>query len=404
VRCSTDADPATGPGANAHFGYSVAGADTILAMGMIGGTLLSTNADLGSYFYLSRFFVLGNATASSDSSFLSGGETDMLYTATTSTELVCMIPRNVTYPLVDCFIPDPDAGPAGPAWTPAGNLPIPANSACSAAARPSAARAIDITPGDMCFGIAASAWRRAVVVTGTTAGGARFFSTFNVALVPAPRNGTGLEEVAAAASAYALACSFGCAAGDEAVAASAEPSFGDAVALWDDLLAVGAPGAAAGRGAVLLFRAAGDPAGGGAGGYGAHSAWRPAGQLAPAEGEAAGRFGAALSLGPSLLVVAAPGAGAGTRGAVTAYALARGGGGGNASARAVCSVSRPGYALGGGEFGAALAQSRAGPGWTVVAVGAPDESRVYLLWVGDGGACEVRRVAESARGVRLGHR
>jgi hypothetical protein len=249
----------------------------------------------------------------------------------------------------------------------------------------------------MCFGIAAAAWRRAVAVTGRTAGGARFFSTFYAAPVPPPPsatsgNDTGVEVVSApAAPAYALACSFGCTADDEAAAASAEPTFGDAVALWDDLLAVGAPGADSGRGAVLLYRAAGDPAATGGGGYGAHSAWDPAGQLVPEDGDTVdgGRYGAALSLGPSLLVVAAPGAGAGTRGAVTAYALARDGGD-NRTARALCTVSRPAYALGGGEFGAALAQCRAGPGWTMVAVGAPDESRVYMLWVSDGGACEVR--------------
>ncbi len=390
-----------GPGASAHFGYSTAGSDTILAMGMLGVTFLSTNADLGSHFYLSRFFVLGDATASSDDTFLSGGEAGHLYTAVSSAELACMIPRNITYPLVDCLMPDPNAGPVGPAWALAGRLPIPANSACDAAARPGPDRAIDIDPGDMCFGIAAAAWRRAVAVTGKTAGGARYFSTHYAA--PAASNGTDAEAGAAPAPAYALACSFGCAAGDEAVAASAEPTFGDAVALWGGVLAVGAPGAAGGRGAVLLFRAAGDPAGD-AGGYGAHSAWRSAGRLAPAEEDAAGRYGAALSLGPSLLVVAAPGAGAGTRGAVTAYALARDGAEGNASARALCAVSRPGYALGGGEFGAALAQSPAGPGWTVVAVGAPDESRVYMLWVGDDGACEVRRglygvSSERVRGI-----
>jgi hypothetical protein len=253
----------------------------------------------------------------------------------------------------------------------------------------------------MCFGIAAAAWRRAAAVTGTTAGGARFFATFYAAPA-APGNGTG-----AAAPAYALACSFGCAAGDEEAATSAEPTFGDAVALWDDLLAVGAPGADSGRGAVLLYRAAGNPAAAGGGGYGAHGAWLPAGRLAPEDGDASagGRYGAALSLGPSLLVVAAPGAGAGTRGAVTAYALAQDGGG-NRTARALCTVSRPGYALGGGAFGAALAQSRAGPGWTAVAVGAPDESRVYMLWVSDGGACEVRRdcvrPCASVGGLRAG--
>ena len=60
---------------------------------MMGGTLLSVNADLGNYFYLPRAFVSGRTTAQADGSLYSGGDSAYLYTAIASEQLVCTLPR-----------------------------------------------------------------------------------------------------------------------------------------------------------------------------------------------------------------------------------------------------------------------------------------------------------------------
>ena len=356
----------------------MAASDTVLALGMVGGMLLSVNADLGTYFYLPRAYVDGSSTDLSDRSTYSGGDTSYLYTAVTSTQLSCTLPRNVSYPLIECFLPDltQNLPSDQSAWQALPPVPIPQQSSCNALAPPPAASVnpITIAQSAVCFGIAASIWAQALVLTGAASGGGRFFATYYVA----PASG---------GAGSALNCTFGC--GADTGAASAEPTFGDAVALWDDVLVVGVPGAAGGRGGAALFRAAG-PADGD---YDAHRRWRPAGSLGAdawpgvAAGAAVGRIGAALSLGPTLLVAAAPG-NAQVKGAVAVFAYGRDGAAGNVTLRPLCSVARTTRAAA-SAFGLGLAQSAAGPGWTVVAVGSPDESRLYMLWVSDAGACEV---------------
>ena len=351
-------------------------------MGMIGGTLLSVNADLGGYFYLPRDFVSGASTSQTDGSLYSGGEDDFLYTVATSSQLTCTVPRNTSYPIINCYVPNLAQGlpPSQSAWPPVAPVPIPPQSACNPFGPPLAAAAnqINIAASSMCFGIAAAVWEGALVVTGATGAGARFFATYYV------------EQ--AGAGGYSFNCTFGChAAGD--LLTSAEPTFGSAVALWGDVLVVGVPGADGGRGGAALFRAAGEPD---ESGYGAHRDWLPAGWLATSavpglpNPSATGRLGSALSVGPSLLVAAAPGGGS-IQGYVTVFSYDAGGPG-NVTLTALCTVGRTtGAAAGSGSFGLALAQSAAGPGWTTVAVGSPDENRVYMLWVSSAGACQVRR-------------
>jgi hypothetical protein len=335
-------------------------------MGMVGGTLLSTNGDLGAYFYLSRTYVTGSSTAQSDMSTYSGGDGAYLYTVVTSTQLSCTLPRNASYPRIECFVPEQAA------WQFVDPVPIPKLASCDADTPPpdQSVNPVNIPPSSLCFGIAASVWDSALVVTAATVDGGRFFATYYTTTY---------------ADRYYFVCTFGCGANDTLI--SAEPTFGDAVALWDDVLVVGAPGAAGGRGGVAMFRAAGEAEGG----YEAHRQWRPAGNLSADDwpnGAAGGRIGAAVSLGPSLLVVAAPG-NAQVKGVVVVYAYVRDGAAeGNMTLQPLCAVTRTTRAAA-SAFGLALAQSAAGPGWTVVGVGAPDESRVYMLWVSDAGACKV---------------
>ena len=346
---------------------------------MIGSTLLSVNADLGAYFYLPRSYVLGTSSDETDGSLYSGGDEAYLYTAVTSTDLTCTLPRNTSYPRIDCFIPvlTQNLAPSQSAWLPIAPVPIPAQSACSPRRAPtsSSVSPLSIAPSSMCFGIAMAIWARALVVVGTGSNG-RFFATFYAG--PAGANG------------YAFNCTFGCSGADPA-SSSAESTFGNAVALWDDVLVVGEPGAEGGRGGAALFLAAGQPDGSG---YGQHRQWLPAGRLSTdepgvASSSAAGRLGAALSIGPSFIVAAAPGGGS-VQGSVTVWAYQPPTGPGNLTLRALCTVARTtGAAAGGGSFGLSLAQSSAGPGWTAIAVGSPDENRVYMLWVSDAGLCQV---------------
>ena len=339
------------------------------------------NADLGPYFYLSRNYVTGTSSTSSDRTTSYGGENNVLYNAFASTDLVCFVPRNITYPIAECYVATDTS------WQTIHPLLPPDYSSCQV--QPSFGLGTSVLPlevpaSSMCFGVAVSLWHRAVAMTGTINDGRRFVTTFFAA-----ENSS---------SEAALLCTSGCNANSTSDAAgstglaSVDPSFGDAISLFSSVLVVGAPGAGNGRGAAHVYLAVGgpDPAMAVDGvDYGQHRRWRAVALLpddAPSSVSAVTSFGAGLSLGPRLLAVSAPGDTA-MASAVIVFAYSVGVGG-NISLRVVCGATRTGRDTG-SSFGLALAQTEAGPGRTAVAIGAPDEDRVYVLWVGDGGECSV---------------
>ncbi len=67
----------------------------MVAFGMVDGFTMSSTADLGSYFYLSRGFLASQTNVLSDGTTYFGGTSGTLYTSYASSSLVCMVPRQV---------------------------------------------------------------------------------------------------------------------------------------------------------------------------------------------------------------------------------------------------------------------------------------------------------------------
>jgi len=358
-----------GSAPNAKFGSSTSGAQTMVGLGMYGSTLLAQNGDLGTFFYLPRDFVLGTSTVQSDGSATAPGEDFFLYTSLVSTDLGCVVPMNTSFPKIHCLAKVLDQSKVASDtlhwWRDVSPIPIPSQSACDPFQVPSSSSDVQIT--SMCFGIATSVWKRALAITGRTIEGDRFFSTFYV------QNASNLTSD----SPLNVYCTFGCSSADDNLWVSSEDSFGDSIALYGDILAVGVPGAQLSSGSTVIFRAVGLPD---SSIYANHRQWNLVTELT---GYVSGaRFGATLSLGPSLLVVASPGA-AQIRGYLSIFEYARAGAT-SLTLTSVCNIS----CVAGGDFGLSLAQREAGDGWTMIVAGSPVENRVYVIWASRDRKCE----------------
>jgi hypothetical protein len=84
-----------GSSPSARFGFSASGAGSIIALGMVGGLMFSSTADLGSYFYVSRDFLDWKSNLLTDSTTYYDGEDGILYSTYASSSLVCVVPRQV---------------------------------------------------------------------------------------------------------------------------------------------------------------------------------------------------------------------------------------------------------------------------------------------------------------------
>ena len=349
-----------------NFGYSVAGAGSILALGYFGGSMLSGNGDLGDYFYLSRQYLSDESNNPYDDSTVTIDQTGALLNSFASSQLACTVSLSSTYPAVKCYVPIVDAVSSDVSrWRSVHAFALPKFSTCEPDVSTSIVSPLEITPQSMCFAVSSSVWQSAIAFTGMTLNGTRFFATYFV-------GGTSPS----------FKCSSGC-TDDGELHTSSDLSFGDAIALYNDVLVVGAPGDTHNRGAVFVYIAVGMPD---STGYGAHRRWQQVTRLLDVPPINTVHFGAGLSLGPALLAIAAPGDYV-TPGTVTVFAYVRNG---NVSVdlSGVCKVARTNQAWD-SDFGLAMAQRDGGDGWTVVAVGSPDENLVFLLWVGDDGSCRV---------------
>jgi hypothetical protein len=351
----------------------VTGAGRLLSLGLFGEVTFSVNGDLGNLFYLSRDFLSGVSNTPRDQSIFTIVNPDAAFTTFTSAELACGVLRSETDPLIQCFVPNSwDVPFIRFPWTDAGAVPRPAFTSCDDLTSSTASTSVNSQ--SMCFAVAGSAWQSALAVTGITRNRTRFVATYFVQ--------------DAASRSPTMLCSSGC-SDDRDLISSSDLTFGDQIALYGRVLVVGAPGDNAKKGAAFVYCAVGTP---NDSNYGAHRRWEAVGRLQEDDPNpyAAGRFGAGLSLGPSLLAVAAPGnTRFSWRGTVTVFSY-RLSGKSSLDIQPICKVGRSNM-VEDSAFGLAMAQSEASGGRTVVAVGSPDENAVYLLWISANGACEVKK-------------
>ena len=362
----------SGTNPSAQLGFSVSGAGSVLGLGLFGQFTFSDNGDLGNLYYVSRDFLSGASNSPYDGSSFTYFDPTAAFTTFASSQLGCALLRSDTDPVIQCF-----AHNSKMIRRNAGFLSRPDFTSCVSGTLSRQAPPVNIKSQSMCFGISASVWLDAIALTGMTKNRTRFFGTYFV------RD--------AATSTPTVRCSSGCFDDGELITSN-DPTFGDAIALYNDIVVVGVPGDSRGSGAAIVYRAVGESKGSE---YGIHTRWSMAGRLINEVSNpgSLGRFGAGLSLGPNYLAVAAPGnTQSYWQGTVTVFAYQSS----NVSLdfRAICKVERSNSAED-SSFGLAMAQSSGDDGGTILAVGSPDENSVYLLWIRVDGSCDVRKSTTS---------
>ena len=363
------------------LGLSQAASGNVLALGFGDSALVSSDADLGGYFYEHQ---AGMAE-------VPVGDAAVAYPmAVASDDMACFS----TPGALDCMVMDQNARQAQRAWfalssteqqsTPQPQAPIwsqalrqtlPSRSVCP--------WKVGSTAG-VCVGEAATAWQRATAVMATAPNGMRYARTSY-----AERNPGG--------STYRWVCTSGCEEGsgspwDKSNMTSSESTYGRALAMHGDLLAVGSP-SVFGNGRVEVYAAKGTP---GPSGYGQQTWWSrvqyfpppPAIGTEDIEYTGEGNFGAALSLSSKWLIIGAPG-NSSVAALIRVYQVS------GTSMSHFCEVKHPMAAVD-SQFGASIAQSsHATYPWTIVLVGAPGENLAYSILLRDNPPmCKMHQVFE----------
>ena len=383
---SVDPDIALKASTGSLLGLSQAASGDVLALGFGGSALVSADVDLGGYFYEHQ---AGMAEVPVD-----GGGTYPL--AVASDEMACFSTPGSLVTQLDCSVMDPEARRVQRAWfalsaaqklsTPQPQATIwsrveprqtlPSRSACPWKAGNGAA--------GVCVGEAASAWKKAAAVMATSPGGMRYVRT----LFAVKNVGNGQ---------HSWVCTSGCADGsgspwDQPNMTSSDSTYGRALALHGNLLAVGTPGVR-GDGFVQVYAAKGTV---GPSGYGHHTWWEIAHSFPPPpdlgtgqfEYTGAGNFGAALSLSSKWLVIGAPG-NSSVAALIRVYKVS------GTSLSHFCEVKHPDATVD-SQFGSSIAQSSHDTyPWTIVLVGAPGENVAYsVLLRDDPPLCKMHEVFE----------
>jgi hypothetical protein len=351
------------------LGLSQAASGYILALGFGGNALVSSDADLGGYFY-EHDSGMAEIDAASDS----------FPRAVASEDLACFsMPAKL-----DCVVVDHDARRAHRAWfdmSPSLRGAKPTSKIWSPVLPPQVPVTTRTCPWtwesdnreQICVGEAASAWKRATAVIATSDTGVRYVKTHY-----AYKRG----------SEYQWMCTSGCDRDFGAALSwrksnmtSTDPTFGKALAMHGNVIAVGTPGEADREGRVEVFFARAAP---GASGYDAHTSWEKVAHLPPpipigtnyVEYLGVGDFGAAVSVSSKWVVIGAPG-NSSVAALVRIYKI------GASSISHFCEVKHP-NAGAKSLFGASISQdTHEDYGWTVVMVGAPGENRAYSILVRD---------------------
>ena len=349
------------------LGMSQAASGFILVLGFGENALVSSDADLGGYFY-------EHEAGMSEITIAPAGAYPL---AVASEDMACFsLPA-----ALECLVMDHDARRRQREWFALSSraqmsMPKPNVNIWSAfVARqvlPTAKACPWRTEGSSaCVGEAASAWARATAVMATSSSGLRYVTTSY-----ATRSG----------NAYAWVCTSGCAAGssspwNKANMTSSNPTYGRSLSMHGRMLAVGTPGNGQEMGRVDVYYANGVP---GVSGYGAHTWWERVAYFPPPnplgtdvmEYVGAGEFGASVSLSSKWLVIGAPG-NATVAALVRIYKVS------GSSLSHFCEVKHSDASVN-SRFGTSISQSAhdSWP-WTIVLVGAPGENRGYSILLRD---------------------
>jgi hypothetical protein len=363
------------------LGLSQAASGDVLVLGFGSSALVSSDADLGGYFY-------EHQAGMAEVSGLDAVGTYPL--AVASDEMACFsIPG-----ALDCMVMDQDARQAQRAWFALSSTQrqstlqpqaqiwsqaeprqtLPSRSACP----------WKLGTAGVCVGEAATAWKRATAVMATAPDGMRYVRTSY-----AERN--------AGDRTYRWVCTSGCAEGSgspwqKSNMTSSDSTYGRALAMHGDLLAVGSSGVF-GIGRVEVYAAKGTP---GPSGYGQQTWWSrvhyfpppPAIGTEDIEYTGEGNFGAALSLSSKWLIIGAPG-NSSVAALIRVYKVS------GTSMSHFCEVKHPRAAVD-SQFGSSITQSSHDTyPWTIVLVGAPGENLAYSVLLRDNPPlCKMHQVFE----------
>ena len=341
----------------AALGFSVAASGHVLALGFGRNALVSSNAQNGGHFYKYSWSI---------EAVSAGQESYPL--AVASEDMACFsFPQRL-----ECLVLDHAARAESTApWTPTPaqtpRTPAGQNSGCP------------WKVSQVCTGEAAAAWKLATATVVNTSAGLRYVST---------------HFARKAGSTYDWQCTSGCGSSETLPGSnitSYDASFGKALAMHGQVLAVGSPGVngANGRVDVYFARATAD-----ASGYGEHKWWELVSTLPPpptlvqgvstAKYSGQGGFGSTLSLSSKWLAIGAPG-NATVAALVRIYKVT------GSSISHFCEVKHPSAATN-SRFGFTIAQD-SHTKLTTMLIGAPGENKVYSLLVRDAPPlCQVQGV------------